>query len=74
MIVIPITFVISLLSGIVGSIAQGTCVTDFITIFIYVVGEVAIQIVTVTALAYALKDVLIKYGAKPIFIEPERPL
>ncbi len=74
MIVIPITFVISLLSGIVGSIAQGASVTDFITIFIYVVGEVAIQIVTVTALAYALKDVLIKYGAKPIFIEPERPL
>ena len=76
--VVPLMFVTMLLSGLLlgGSpetAIENATIQGFLTIILHVIGQFIVQIISITAMAHALKDVLVKYGAKPIFIEPEKP-
>ncbi len=49
-------------------------IIGFLAVLWRVIGEVVSTVIVATAMAYAMKDILIKYGAKPIFKEPNRQL
>lgn len=76
MTVVPIMFVVMLFSTILlgeNSLSSAPSIAAFLTIGVHVIGEILSHTIAVTAIAYAYKGILIKYGAKPIFIEPEKP-
>ena len=72
--IVPVMFVVMVVSGLFGG-GDGslTGISGFLTIMLHVIGEVAAQLVAITAMTYAFKNILIKHGAKPIFSEPSKP-
>ncbi len=75
---IPVMFILLLLSALFlesgqGSLTSAPSFLGFLTIFLHVIGEITSHILVATAMTYAFKNVLIKYGATPIFNEPDKP-
>ena len=73
--IVPVMFVVMLFSGLFFGGGDGSLsgISGFLTIMLHVFGELLSQIVAITAMAYAFKAILIKYGATPIFNEPAKP-
>lgn len=77
---VPVMFLSMLTSSLLlgvgggeGTLQSAPSVAGFIAIAFHVTGEILSHLIATTAIAYAFKDILIKYGAKPIFIEPQKP-
>ncbi len=82
MAVVPVMFVTLMLSGLLmggasvseqSAALEGGTMQEFMVIIFHVVGQSIAQIISVASMTYVFKDILVKYGAKPIFSEPNKP-
>jgi len=77
--IVPVMAIMAILTSLLlapgqTTIMEGASVSSFLILFIGTLGELIAQMAAVASLTYAFKDILMTYGAKPIFIEPKTPL